>query len=478
MKRKRKFKKNNEDRKRRASILVREGSSLRASRPHLLYSLLIPTILLPSSSGRIRWKMKAFFGRKPREEGDKRDTYEYGSILPPSSSDHPSPHDANELHISKLETTAIIDSDDNIVLDPSSTTVFNGQASRRSEVATMTKSLVGCGVLSLPGGIALYSNSPLAILSAITWTIVMGIIFGYFCLLIGKLCQITQQTTYRACWENSVGPARPGALIVSIANATKAGLADLAYSTILSQTLVSLFQTMGLHVSRVECLWIITILAILPLCMLQNLHVLAPFSVAGTLGILWTMIAMNIRYMDGSYQPGGRFFDDVPLSLQPDLSGNRNLTWTMHSLPFVCMLYESFVMHYNSPRFYVELKNASVLRFGHVVTGSFGISTVIYSIIACTGYLTFGGNSSGYILNNYSPHDPLATSCRLAIAFAILLTYPLAFIGMRDGVLNIFNVPMIKRTGAFMRLVTVGLLGLITLIACFVSDLGRINAVG
>ena len=49
-----------------------------------------------------------------------------------------------------------------------------------SEVASIAKNLIGSGVLSLSGGIAVYSNSPDALFSGSLWVVVLGTIFGYF----------------------------------------------------------------------------------------------------------------------------------------------------------------------------------------------------------------------------------------------------------------------------------------------------------
>jgi amino acid permease len=78
-------------------------------------------------------------------------------------------------------------------------------------------------------------------------------------------------------------------------------------------------------------------------------------------------------------------------------------------------------MHYNAARFYTELKDRSLPRFGIAVGSSFGISAAVYMAIASFGYLTFGGNCSGFILNNYSPYDPLATVSRIAVGVAVLV---------------------------------------------------------
>jgi hypothetical protein len=53
-----------------------------------------------------------------------------------------------------------------------------------SEVANITKNLLGGGVLSLSGGIALFADSPMkASLCSIGTVVVLGAIMGFFCLL-------------------------------------------------------------------------------------------------------------------------------------------------------------------------------------------------------------------------------------------------------------------------------------------------------
>jgi hypothetical protein len=212
-----------------------------------------------------------------------------------------------------------------------------GQATISSEIAIMAKNLIGCGSLSLCNGIALCANAPSAIWAGNFWILILGAIFGYFCWLIAKVCNITGRTTYRGIWQETVGSR--GSMAVSIVNGLKAGLANLAYTCILADTTLSLFLSAGYNVPRGVCLLIVTFCFILPLCLLKNLHVLAPFSVLGTAGIVFTAGAMLIRYKDGSYEPGGKYFDDIDSSLQP-MFGTVNNAWSADILPFVCMAYE------------------------------------------------------------------------------------------------------------------------------------------
>jgi amino acid permease len=271
-------------------------------------------------------------------------------------------------------------------------------------------------------------------------------------------------------------------------NMLKPALGNLAYSMILADTFRSLVATFfGQDISRTISLVVITLVGIFPLCLMKNLDALAPFSILGTAGILLTAACMAMRYFDGSYdmERDGRFLQDLPEDLQP-LFGRggggggeqRNGAWSRDVLVFVAMVFEAFVAHYNAPRFMTELKDASLTRFRVVVGNAFGFSSLVYVLMTAFGFLTFGGNCDGYILNNYSTNDHLATICRVAIAFSILFTYPITFMGFRDGILDILELPMEQQTSINMNIITIFLLIIITILAALFKDLGFINAVG
>lgn len=63
-----------------------------------------------------------------------------------------------------------------------------------SEIANMTKNLIGGGVLSLSGGMALYANYPAAAVPAAAVMVsLLGAVFGYFCLLYVYLYYCSQK---------------------------------------------------------------------------------------------------------------------------------------------------------------------------------------------------------------------------------------------------------------------------------------------
>jgi amino acid permease len=138
----------------------------------------------------------------------------------------------------------------------------------------------------------------------------------------------------------------------------------------------------------------------------------------------------------------------------------------------------AFFCHYNAPRYYIELKRNTIPRFSQVSNVSFAMSAAIYFLIGGLGYYTFGSNTTGFILNNYSQTDDLATACRFAIAVALTFTYPLPFIGTRDGILDLFSVGSEWQNSTNLNCLTVAMLAVFTALARKFTDLGLVNAIG
>jgi len=290
---------------------------------------------------------------------------------------------------------------------------------------------------------------------------------------------MTYTTTYREAWDATVGER--GSSLIALTTVLMAGLGNLAYSMILADTSRSLIMAAGIGITRTGSLVLVTVFALLPLCLAKNLAVLAPFSLVGMGAMIFTLVVMGVRYYDGTYDAtrGGKFLEDLSDDLKPSF-GNIGARGALspNVLLLVCMTFQAFFAHYNAPRYYMELKNNTVQRFSGVVSSSFSISAVFYIIMTAFGFLTFGSHSNGFILNNYSTNDSLAFISRAAIAVAILFTYPLPFIGVRDGILDILMVPPEKQTSANLNVLTVVILVIISALAVHFDDLGMVNAIG
>lgn len=191
---------------------------------------------------------------------------------------------------------------------------------------------------------------------------------------------------------------------------------------ILADTFVNLLEFAGIGITRTQSLLGVTGFVLTPLCFLKNLKSLAPFSLVGILGMLYTFVAMAIRYVGGSYAVGGAF-RETALTTPAFGSLGAAGAFSPKALILTCMLSNAFIAHFNAPRFLKELKNNTMARFHQVIAWSFGASIALYAGMAGLGFLTFGTASNGLILNSYSNKDLLMTIARFAVAVSVTFRY-------------------------------------------------------
>lgn len=135
------------------------------------------------------------------------------------------------------------------------------------------------------------------------------------------------------------------AWIPAVSCVVKTFFAILAYSMVLGDTFSALFKTFGLSVGREQSLIGLTFVVLLPLCLLKNLSSLAPFSLAGIAGMLYTAVAMAVRFLDGSYSSkDSGFAMDVAESLRPAI-GDKGASAVFSSNAFIliCMLSTAYM---------------------------------------------------------------------------------------------------------------------------------------
>jgi len=319
----------------------------------------------------------------------------------------------------------------------------------------------------------------MALVPAVALTMGMGSLSAYCFTLIARVCALNKVETYGEAWEKSVG--KKTAWMVPAACTFKTFCACTAFSIIIADSFSSLFgATPGfpaLLAQRTNVIVWMTSLVLLPLCMLKSFAPLAPFSLLGILGTVFTGAVIALRLLDGSYAPGGQFHEAIAASLRPSLlSGSSSPLLSPMVFVLVSMLSTSFIAHYNAPKFYTELENRSIPKLNKVVQNSFNFCTAAFAFIMGCGYLTFGGASQGLILNNYAEQDVLAKMCRLAIGASIVFGYPLTFVGIRDGVLSLLGrkAPS-TRTQTVTTLV---LLAVVSTLAVFLRDVGFVVSLG
>jgi len=212
---------------------------------------------------------------------------------------------------------------------------------------------------------------------------------------------------------------------------------------------------------------------------MQELSGLAPFSFLGLMGSLYTAIAMCLRWLWRSYSPDTALREALPPELAPHFGTNgwRAAFSSSKIVILISMLSSSYMAHYNVPKFYWELRNNTLPRFYTMTAISFGISAAFFAVVAAAGFATFGGNSQGMILQNYSPSDGLITAARAGLALSLFFGYPLAFVGVREQLLDLMGCRG-KRRQELSTPLSLTTLALIAALAWNLRDIGVILALG
>jgi len=350
---------------------------------------------------------------------------------------------------------------------PLSTAVFN-----------LVKGIVGVGVLSLPAGVAAFGDAKSAILPALALITIAGALSGYNFSLMGRICAQTSTTSYATAWEATIGAST--SIIPAVTVTLMTFSAVLAYSMVLAETFVGIAGMLGIGLGRSQILMALTGTTLLPLCLMKDLKSLAPFSLLGIVGMLITVGSMGVRYFDGSYKfPDGRFLSQVSETLKPSF-GTAGASAVASPKAFVLlgMLSTAYMAHFNAPKFYTELEDNTIARYNKLVVTSFGISIAIFCAATALGFGTFGKACAGFVLSNYASKDSLIGISRILVAFSLIFTYPLVFVGCRDGVMDVLNVSFEKRTNAYLNKSTIIILSVVTLAALLLDDVSLVLSLG
>ena len=351
------------------------------------------------------------------------------------------------------------------------------KSSVTSSTLNLAKNIVGAGVLSLPAGIAACSASKKAAVPACGLIAGLGLVSAYCFALVGRACAATGTTTYRGAWESAVDKDS-GALITGITT-FKTLVGCIAYCIIIGDTAGSLLSGAAvpeLLKRRDVFLSLFGAAVLFPLSMLRDLKSLAPASIIGLGGMLYTAGVTVLRALDGTYQKGGRLAAALVKEGKalPKFGGAFS---PGGSLLFISMLATSYLAHYNAAAYYDELENPTLPRYNRVVYGGFAMAVGFFVSIAAAGHRTFGAASQGLILNSFAGADKLANAARALVGVAVACTYPLLFKGVREGYFDIAKVSPAnqekQRTPA-----TIAMVALTVLAGIKITDLGFVVAFG
>jgi amino acid permease len=105
----------------------------------------------------------------------------------------------------------------------------------------------------------------------------------------------------------------------------------------------------------------------------------------------------------------------------------------------------AFCMHYNTPKFWSEFGrgvdiDARKGTFTAIIAAVFSVAALLYSTVAISGYVLFGGGIDKDILENFDADDAAADVARVALAAIQILSFPIVFNSHRAAVLALLPV--------------------------------------
>lgn len=122
-------------------------------------------------------------------------------------------------------------------------------------------------------------------------------------------------------------------------------------------------------------------------------------------------------------------------------------------------------------------RKKSLIKYTLTTVAGFSIVALINALTLTFGFLTFGGNCQGNILNNYAATDVGAALSRFLVTLSVAGGYPFLLAACRASAMEVFFERSAKNTERKVeRKVTATLLTALTVIALAIKDAGFVVA--
>eukprot|EP00928_Gymnodinium_smaydae_P043615 TRINITY_DN29186_c0_g1_i1.p1 TRINITY_DN29186_c0_g1~~TRINITY_DN29186_c0_g1_i1.p1 ORF type:complete len:443 (-),score=55.35 TRINITY_DN29186_c0_g1_i1:74-1402(-) len=355
-------------------------------------------------------------------------------------------------------------------------------ASMIQSIFNVIKNLVGVVMLSLPAAMA--APPVTGVIPALIILNVLGVYSAYTAGLVARVMESSGAASYKELGDKTHGPRF--AQFLNLVVIVKTLHSCVTFSIGLADTWPAILENFGAPqqlCDRTTVVLLVHFCILFPLCLMRDLKALSYTSFLGSAGMIYTVGVLVYRYCDHSYRPGGPFFtidtgsDDDFQTPSPNTATDLEM-WNVGSGTLLLVSAQSlaYMCHYNVPKFYSSLQRRSVARFNLVIGAGYSLTLLCYINGMLAGFLTFGQDSKGNLLNNYSTRDELVTVARSCVGVAVICTYPLVFTALRDGLLSMAGLADARRITFVMT--TVALLSIITELTLVFTDLGFICNIG
>eukprot|EP01060_Flectonema_neradi_P020512 TRINITY_DN28027_c0_g1_i1.p1 TRINITY_DN28027_c0_g1~~TRINITY_DN28027_c0_g1_i1.p1 ORF type:complete len:452 (+),score=41.52 TRINITY_DN28027_c0_g1_i1:96-1451(+) len=192
-------------------------------------------------------------------------------------------------------------------------------------------------------------------------------------------------------------------------------------------------ETGYLQYPREVVIVVVAVCVFTPLSLLRNTE---PLKWTSLVSFVACFGAAGLIVMAAMWKPPEAFPASDPVDREREVS---MMSLTNNAWAAVPVMSVAFTAHYNGPRFYQELSDRSLYRYGHVIAFGMAFSFASYLAVGVCGYLTFGEATLGSILMNYSPTWRVAKFARLFLSMVVSFTFPLANHAARESILSLIS---------------------------------------
>ena len=348
---------------------------------------------------------------------------------------------------------------------------------------SLIKAMLGTGILALPAGLAAITDYKSGLVPANILLAVLGVLSGYTFALYGRLTRDTGATSLGDLWKKVQNT--DDSRLVNVANFVYCFGCSLVFSLVIGDSLSNLAKGIGLQgllVQRQTAILGTTAAVLFPLCNLQSLAALAPISILGVVGSMVTTLFLGYRcpsfVKNSPYSiPGKGMLESLPTNLQPQFSTYRKGGLSPAPLVLMSMGSVALMAHFSVPEFYKSVQSKTdapkdtMKKFYTMTVVGYATVIIMDALSIIFGFLTFGANSQGIVLNNYSPKDVGAIISRFLVAVSVIGGFPLIFGACRSSGMELFG-PGKDLTRSREKKYTAILLSVVTALALLLKDAG------
>ncbi|KAI5796285.1 transmembrane amino acid transporter protein-domain-containing protein [Peziza echinospora] len=299
-----------------------------------------------------------------------------------------------------------------------------GEASWTSCVINLLNTIVGAGVLAMPGAMSKFGMT-----LGIFVILFSGFTSGFGLYLQSRCARFTERGN--ASFFSLSQLTYPNAAVVfDGAIAIKCFGVGVSYLIIIGNLMPLVVRGLLTDASGVlleRQFWITAFMIIvIPLSFLRRLDSLKYTSFIALVSIGYLVIIVLGHWLKG---------DTLADRGEVNLVKWSGAISALSSFPVMVFAY---TCHQNMFSILNEIEDNSHKSTTSVITGSIGSAAVIYLLVAITGYLSYGSNVNGNIISMYPP-SVASTIGRAAIVILVMFSYPLQIHPCRASIDNILK---------------------------------------